>query len=63
MSKNFKMIAPPKDLIKSPKDILGIKKAAEINNRVLDLVADFIKEGVSTEEINTIGRFPELISV
>lgn len=54
MSKNYKMIAPSKDLIKSPKDIIGIKKAAMINNKVLDLVADFIKEGISTEEINTL---------
>ena len=54
MSKNFKMIAPSRDLIKTEKDIIGIKKAAEINVAVLDAVAAFIKEGVSTEEINTL---------
>ena len=54
MSRNYKMIVPPKSLIKSSKDIEGIKKAAVINNKVLDMVAEFIKEGISTEEINTL---------
>lgn len=54
MGKNFKMLIPPRDLIKTEKDILGIKKAAEINVAVLDSVAQFIKEGVTTEEINTL---------
>ena len=54
MSKNYKMIVPPRYLIKTEKDILGIKKAAEINTIVLDEVAKMIKEGVTTEEINTL---------
>ncbi len=54
MSKNYKMIAPPKDLIKNEKDILGIKAAAKINTAVLDEVERFIKEGITTEEINTL---------
>ena len=54
MSKNHKMIVPSKDLIKTEKDILGIKKAAEINNAVLDEVAKIICAGISTEDINTL---------
>ena len=54
MSKNHKMIAPQRELIKTQKDIEGIKKAACINNYVLDEVGKMIKEGISTEEINTL---------
>ena len=54
MSKNHKMIAPSRDLIKTEQDILGIKEAAKINNAVLDEVAKYIRVGISTEEINTI---------
>ena len=54
LSKNHKMIAPNRSLIKSEKDILGIKEAAKINNAVLDEVSKYIKEGITTEEINTI---------
>lgn len=43
---------PPREIIKTEKDIEGIKKSAEINNAVLDLVASKIKAGMSTEEIN-----------
>ena len=51
---NHKTIIPPRSLIKSNKDIEGIKKAAKINTAVLDYVADNIREGISTEEINTL---------
>ena len=54
MSKNHKMIVPPKDLIKTNKDIELIKKAAEINTRVLDEVAKIITSGINTEEINEL---------
>jgi methionyl aminopeptidase len=54
LSKNHKMIAPSRDLIKSEKDILGIKEAAKINIAVLDCVAKMIKEGITTEDINTL---------
>ena len=56
MSKNHKMIAPPRYLIKKEEDILGIKKSAEINNAVLDEVAKYIHEGISTEELNQIAH-------
>ena len=54
MGKNHKLIIPPKDLVKSPADIEGIKKAAVINNAVLDEVAKMIKAGITTEAINTL---------
>ena len=54
MGKNHKMIIPSRDLIKTEKDILGIKEAAKINTAVLDEVAKMIRAGISTEEINTL---------
>ena len=48
------IMVPSRDLIKSQKDIDGIKKSAEINNGVLDLVASKIKAGMSTAEIDTL---------
>ena len=54
MGKNHKMIRPSRDLIKTEKDILGIKEAAKINTAVLDEVAKIIRAGISTEGINTL---------
>ncbi|MGX8704504.1 MAG: type I methionyl aminopeptidase [bacterium] len=45
---------PTRDLIKSEKDIEGIKESAKINMAVLDEVGDKIHAGMSTEEINDI---------
>ncbi len=45
---------PPRRLIKSPADIEGIRESAKINIAVLDLVAEKISIGMSTEEINRI---------
>ncbi|CDM69492.1 putative methionine aminopeptidase A [Clostridium bornimense] len=45
---------PSRDIIKTPAQIEGIKKSAEITKGALDLVAEKIHEGMSTEEINTI---------
>ena len=45
---------PTFDMIKSEKDIEGIRKAGIVNNMVLDEVEKHIKAGMSTEEINTI---------
>lgn len=47
-------IVPTRDLIKSAKDIEGIKESAKINIAVLDEVGDKIHVGMSTEEINDI---------
>lgn len=45
---------PPREIIKSEADIAGMKKAAMVNNGVLDLVGEKIRAGMSTEEINTL---------
>ena len=45
-------IVPTHDLIKTPKDIEGIRESAKINVAVLDYVAEYIKAGMSTEEID-----------
>lgn len=43
---------PTHDLIKTPEQIEGIRKSAAINIAVLDYVAEHIKAGVTTEEID-----------
>ena len=45
-------IVPSRDIIKKPDEIAGIKESAKINIAVLDYVAEHIKEGMSTEEID-----------
>jgi len=45
---------PTKEMIKTEEQILGIKKAGIINTAILDYISDFIKSGISTEEINTL---------
>lgn len=47
-------IVPPRNIIKSPKDIEGIKRSAKINDGVLDLVASKIKAGMSTADIDKL---------
>ena len=42
----------PRYLLKTPKDIEGIKRSAEVNVGVLDLVGERIAAGLSTEEID-----------
>lgn len=44
---------PSHSIIKTPAQIEGIRESARINIAVLDYVAEHIKEGISTEEINT----------
>lgn len=43
---------PPRALLKTPEDIEGIKRSAEVNVGVLDFVAERIGAGVSTEQID-----------
>lgn len=43
---------PGRNLIKTPEQVEMIKKSAEINVAVLDYVAEHIKEGMSTQEID-----------
>ena len=45
---------PPREIIKTPADIEGMKKAAVINNGVLDLVGEKIQAGMSTEALNKL---------
>ena len=47
-------IVPSHELIKSEEDIKWIKKAAKINNAVLDLVGEKIHEGMTTEDIDKL---------
>lgn len=47
-------IVPTKNLIKTKEQIEGIKKSAEINNGLLDLISENIKEGMTTEEIDKL---------
>lgn len=45
-------IVPSHDIIKKPEEIAGIKESAKINIAVLDYIAEHIKAGMSTEEID-----------
>lgn len=43
---------PPRKIIKTPEQIAGMKKSAAINIAVLDYVAEHIRAGMPTEEID-----------
>lgn len=47
-------IVPDRSLLKTPEQILRIKKSAALNTAVLDHVAAHIKAGLNTAEINTL---------
>lgn len=47
-------LVPTRDLIKTPEQIEGIRKAGKLNTAVLDLVAEKIHEGMSTLEIDAL---------
>lgn len=47
-------LMPPRDIIKNKEQIEGIKRSAKINNEILDLVGEKIKEGMSTADIDKI---------
>lgn len=49
-------IVPTRNLIKTKGQIEGIRKSAEINNGLLDLISENIKEGMTTEEINKLAH-------
>ncbi|MBC8060636.1 MAG: methionyl aminopeptidase [Clostridiaceae bacterium] len=46
-------VIPSLNVIKSEKQIQGIRKSGELTRRVLDMVGDKIKAGITTDEINT----------
>lgn len=52
--KNHKAEIPTHKMIKNEKQIAGIREAGKINTAVLDYVEQNIKEGMSTEDINTL---------
>ena len=43
----------PREIIKSQKDIDGIRKSCALTREILDMVESKIKAGISTEEVNT----------
>jgi len=45
---------PEHYMIKTPAQIEGVRRAGIVNNRILDLVEEMIKPGISTEDINTL---------
>lgn len=45
---------PTRDMIKTPAQIAGIRKACALNTAVLDEVAKYIRKGMTTEEIDQI---------
>jgi methionyl aminopeptidase len=47
-------VKPPQEIIKNERDIIGIKKSAVINDAVLDLIAENIKEGIDTESLDKL---------
>ena len=47
-------LCPTRDLIKTPEQIEGIRRAGALNTAVLDEVGNRIREGMSTEEIKNI---------
>jgi methionyl aminopeptidase len=47
-------IVPPRELIKDPEQIEGIRASGKINTEVLDLVSKNIKAGMSTEDIDVL---------
>lgn len=49
-------IVPTRNLIKTKAQIEGVRKSAEINNGLLDLISENIKEGMTTEEINKLAH-------
>ena len=47
-------IVPTRNLIKTKDQIEGIKKSDKINNGILDLISEKIKEGMATEDIDKL---------
>ena len=45
---------PEHYMIKTPAQIEGVRRAGVVNNKILDLVEEIMKPGISTEDINTL---------
>ena len=50
------VMTPPRSMIKNQQQIEGIKKAAVVNNGLLDYIEKNIKIGMSTEDIDVLTR-------
>ena len=48
------VIIPKHKMIKNSTQIEGIRIASDVNTKVLDKVSEYVKEGVTTEELNQI---------
>ena len=53
MIQNEGRLGPDRSIIKNSDQIAGIRQSAKINIAVLDYVAEHIKEGISTQQIDT----------
>ena len=47
-------IVPDMSLIKTPEQIEGIRESAKINTALLDYITPYMKEGITTEEIDRL---------
>ncbi|MCY6484088.1 methionyl aminopeptidase [Clostridium aestuarii] len=47
---------PTRNMIKNKEQIEGIRESAKINNGLLDVISENIREGMSTEEINILAH-------
>ncbi|MEY8337020.1 type I methionyl aminopeptidase [Lachnospiraceae bacterium 62-35] len=47
-------IVPSKNMIKTPKQIEGIRRAGRVNKEILDAVDELVRPGISTEDINQL---------
>ena len=52
--KSKRVKVPTHDLIKTPEQLEGIRKAGRLNTAILDMVAERIHAGMSTDELNTL---------
>lgn len=48
------ILVPPHEIIKTQQQIEGIRESGVLNTKILDLVAEHIKEGMTTEEIDVL---------
>lgn len=51
--KNETKAPPINPMIKTPEEIAGMRKAGKFNGVLMDYIRPFVKEGVSTEELNS----------
>ena len=47
-------IVPPKEIIKTPEQIIGIRESGKVNTAVLDFISEQLHVGMTTEEIDRL---------